>query len=143
MKMKRFNVMRQLHPVPRFFINECFLIIFTIIIINIIIIIIIIIVINIIIMIIIIIIIIGNGNRTERSPIRSVIIRAINKIGQPRSGSPICLITSMITDRIGRHDVLLPINHNFNKICDIINYFLNQNTRNSKFCFASSEKKAI
>ena len=42
-----------------------------------------------------------------------------------------------------RQEVLLPINHNFNKICDIISYFLNQNTRNSKFCFASSEKKAI
>ena len=47
----------------------------------------------------------------------------------------------MITDRIGRHEVLLPINHNINKICDIRGYFLNQNTRNSKFCFASSEKK--
>ena len=64
-------------------------------------------------------ILISNGNRTEWSPIRSVIIRVINKIGRPRSGSPICLITSMITDRIGRHEVLLPINHNFNKICDI------------------------
>ena len=84
---------------------------------------------------------ISNGNRTEWSPIRSVIIRVINKIGRPRNGSPICLITSMITDRIGRHDVLLPISHNFNKMCDIIDYFLNQNTRNSKFCFASSEKK--
>ena len=42
-----------------------------------------------------------NGNRTEWSPIRSVIIRVINKIGRPRSESPICLITSMITDRIG------------------------------------------
>ena len=51
------------------------------------------------------------------------------------------LITSMITDRIGRHEVLLPINHNFNKICDTIGYFLNQNIRNSKFCFASSDKK--
>ena len=47
----------------------------------------------------------------------------------------------MITDRIGQHEVLLPINHNFNKICDIIDYFLNQNARNSKFCFASSKKK--
>ena len=47
----------------------------------------------------------------------------------------------MITDRIGRHEVLLPINHNFNKICDIIGYFFNQNTRKLKFCFASSEKK--
>ena len=88
-----------------------------------------------------IIVIISNGNRTEWSPIRSVIIRVINKIGRPRSGSPICLITSMITDRIGRHEVLLLINHNFNKICDIIGYFLHQNTRNSTFCFASIEKK--
>ena len=48
----------------------------------------------------------------------------------------------MITDRIGLHEVLLPINHNFNNICNIIGYFLNQNTRNSKFCFASSEKKS-
>ena len=62
---------------------------------------------------------ISNDNRTEWSPIWSLIIRVINKIGPPRSGSPICLITSMITDRIGRHEVLLPINHNFNKICDI------------------------
>ena len=52
---------------------------------------------------------ISNGNRTEWSPIRSVIIQVINKIGQPRSGSPICLITSMITDRIGGHEVLLPL----------------------------------
>ena len=72
---------------------------------------------------------IRNGNRTEWSPIRSVIIRVINKIGRPHSGSPICLIMSMITDRIGRHEVLLPINHNFNKICVIIGYFLNQNTK--------------
>ena len=85
---------------------------------------------------------ISNGNRTEWSPIRSVIIRMINKIGRPLSGSPIYLITSMITDRIGRHDVLLPINHNFNKICNIAGYFFNQNTRNSTFCFASSEKKS-
>ena len=83
-----------------------------------------------------------NGNRTEWSPIRSVIIRVINKIGRPRSGSPICLITSTTTDWIGRHEVQLPINHNFNKIFDTIGYFLNQNTRNSKFCFANSEKKS-
>ena len=37
---------------------------------------------------------ISNGNRTEWSPIGSVIIRVINKIGRPRSGSPICLITT-------------------------------------------------
>ena len=56
------------------------------------------------------------GNMTEWSPIRSVIIRVINKIGRPRSGSPICLIMGMITNRIGRHKVLLPINHKYNKI---------------------------
>ena len=53
---------------------------------------------------------IHNGNRTEWSPIRSVIIRVINEIGRPHSRSPICLITSMITDRIGWYEVLLPIN---------------------------------
>ena len=65
-------------------------------------------------------VLIYNGNRTEWSPILSVIIRVINKIGRPRSRSPICLITSMITDRIGRHEVMLPINHNCNKICDVL-----------------------
>ena len=50
-------------------------------------------------------------------------MRVMYKIGRPRSGSPICLITSVITDRIGRHEVLLPINHNFNKICDILGSF--------------------
>ena len=66
----------------------------------------------------------------------------IKQIGLPLRGRPILLITRMITDRIGRHEVLLPINHNFNKICDIIGYFLYQNTRNSKFFFASSQKKS-
>ena len=32
----------------------------------------------------------NNGNRTEWSPVRSVIVQVINKIGRPRSGSPIC-----------------------------------------------------
>ena len=62
---------------------------------------------------------ISNGNRTSCRPIRSVIIRVINKIGGPPNGSPICLITSIITDRIGRHEVLLPLNHKFNEICDM------------------------
>ena len=43
--------------------------------------------------------VISNGNRTEWSPIRS------------RSRESNLFITSMITDRIGRHKVLLPINH--------------------------------
>ena len=47
---------------------------------------------------------ISNGNRTEWSPIRSVIIRVINKIGRPRSGSLISLITSKITGRIELDD---------------------------------------
>ena len=85
---------------------------------------------------------ISNGNRTEWSPIWSVIIRVINKIRRPRSGSPIRLIMSMITDRIGRHKVLLPINHNFNEICDIWGSFFNQKTKNSEIVFASSEKKS-
>ena len=38
-------------------------------------------------------------------------------------------------------EVLSPINHNFNKFCDIIGYFLNQNTRNLKYCSGSTEKK--
>ena len=48
---------------------------------------------------------INNGNRTEWSPLRSVIIRAINNFNN-------LSITSMITYRIGRHEVPLPINHN-------------------------------
>ena len=70
-------------------------------------------------------------------------IRVINKIGRPRSESPICLITSMITNRIGRHKVLLSSHHNFNKNCDILGYSLNQNTRNSKFCFASMTRTVL
>ena len=63
--------------------------------------------------------VIYNGDRTECSPIRSVVIRIV----QPRNGSLCCLITSMITDRIGRHKVLLPINHNYNKGCYVLSYF--------------------
>ena len=85
--------------------------------------------------IVIIIISSSNGNRTEWTPIQSVIILVVN------SESPICLISSMVTDRIGWHEVLLPIDHDFNKICDIVGSFFNQNTRNPKIFFACSEKK--
>ena len=51
----------------------------------------------------------NNGNRTKWTPIRSVIIRVINKIGWPHSRNLICLITSMSTDWIGWQEVLLPI----------------------------------
>ena len=47
---------------------------------------------------------ISNGNRTEWSPIQSVIIRLIARESD-------LFIMSMITDRIGRHKVLIPINH--------------------------------
>ena len=52
-------------------------------------------------------------------------------------------ITSMITDRIGRHEVLLPINHNSNKICDIIGYFLNQTQEIRNFVFLAVKNRAI
>ena len=65
-----------------------------------------------------------HGTRTEWSPIQSVIIRVINKIGQPRSRSLICLTTKMITERIGWHEVLLQINHIYNKICDILGFLM-------------------
>ena len=57
---------------------------------------------------------INNGKRTEWSPIRSEILGVINinNIGRPRSGGPICFIRSIITDRIGLHSFLLPINQN-------------------------------
>ena len=61
---------------------------------------------------------INDGNKTKWNPIRSVITPVI------------CLITSMITDRTGPHEVLLPVNHNYN------------NRTNSEF-FASSEKKPL
>ena len=84
-------------------------------------------------------VLIYNGNRTEWSPILSVIIRVINKIGRPRSRSPICLI---ITDRIGRHEVMLPINHNYNKICDVLTLLKTKNTRNSKSFLACRKTKS-
>ena len=52
----------------------------------------------------------SNGNRTEWSPIRSVIIQVITKSDDRAAGADL-FITSMITDRIGRHEVFLPINH--------------------------------
>ena len=52
-----------------------------------------------------------NGNRTEWNPVRSVIIRVMTKSDDPA----MVFITSMITDRFGRHEILLPINHkNYN-----------------------------
>ena len=67
-------------------------------------------------------ILINNGNKTKWSPIWSVIIQEINKIGRPRSASPIFFLSqlSKITDRIGRHQVLSTINQNQDKILERI-----------------------
>ena len=46
------------------------------------------------------------------------------------------------TDRIRRHEVLLPINHNYNKICDILDFCLIK-TRNSGSFLACSEKSQL
>ena len=46
----------------------------------------------------------------------------------------------MTTDRIGRHEVLLPINHNLTKFVIYKALFLNQEI--PRFFFASSEKES-
>ena len=73
----------------------------------------------------------SNGNRTEWNPVRSVIIRVINKIGRLQSGSLICLISKFCCQ------LIIPLT----KFVIYKGLFLNQNTRNSKIFFASSEKK--
>ena len=45
----------------------------------------------------------------------------------------------MITDRIGQHEVLFPINHNYNKICDILGFFKIKTQEIPSF-FASSRR---
>ena len=56
--------------------------------------------------------VVNKGNMSERSSIRSVDRdRVINKI----RGRRICLMTKMITDRIGRHEVRLLSNSNYDK----------------------------
>ena len=68
--------------------------------------------------------VINNGKRTEWSPIRPVIIRVINKIVR---GRPIAIA---IAEQIGRHKILLLINHSRNKICNILSSL--KNTRYSE-----------
>lgn len=59
------------------------------------------------------------NNGTEWSPIRPVIIRVIIKIVR---GRPIAIA---IAERIGRHKILLLINHSHNKICNILSFLKN------------------
>ena len=59
--------------------------------------------------------VISNGNKTEWSPVRSVIVRVITKSDDHAAGVRFFFITSMITDRIRLREVLLPIYHkNYN-----------------------------
>ena len=49
----------------------------------------------------------------------------------------------MITDQIGQHEVLLPFNHNFNKIYDIIRlFFKSKDKKFQDFFFWLAEKKS-
>ena len=41
---------------------------------------------------VVVVVMINNGNRTEWSPMWSVIIRVTNKIGRPRSGRLLCYL---------------------------------------------------
>ena len=87
---------------------------------------------------------VNNGNRNEQSPIRSVIIQVINKIAQQHGGSLICLIMSTITDRIERHENLLPINHNYIRICDFLGFFKSKHKKFSKsFLLAVNKKRHV
>ena len=69
----------------------------------------------------------------------------LKKIERPRSASPICLIVSMITDQIGRQKVLLPINRNYNNICNTLGFFVIKSKEIPKvfFFFLLTVKKAI
>ena len=48
----------------------------------------------------------------------------------------------MITDQTGQHNVLLPINHNYDKICDILGFFNLKTPEIPRVFVASSEKCA-
>ena len=56
-----------------------------------------------------------------------------------RSWSLVCLITRMVKDQIRWHEVLLPINHNYNKICHELSQL--KMIKNIPRVFASSEKR--
>ena len=78
------------------------------------------------------------GNRTSCRPIRSVIILVIKQIGLPLRGRPILLITRMITDQIGLHSVLLPLQIT---LFFIQNYFCSRSrhscSKSHNFCLKS------
>ena len=47
----------------------------------------------------------------------------------------------MITDQIGLHKRLLQLNHNYNKMCDILGFFKIKNARNSASLLLVVKKK--
>ena len=50
----------------------------------------------------------------------------------------------MITDRIARHEVLVPINHNYNKIFDNFFFQLKQNKlRHDAYCPIGAEIRTV
>ena len=73
-----------------------------------------------------------NGNRTEWSPIRSVIIQVIILFNHEYDYRPNWTTRSSVTI----------INHNFNKICEILgSFFLKSKHKKFRDFFATSEKK--
>lgn len=78
--------------------------------------------------------------KTDRSLIRSVVIRVINKIGRTGCGSPICFITSRVKDRNRRYEMMLPINHIHNKICSNFRLSFKLNHVVLQELFARSDK---
>ena len=77
----------------------------------------------------------SNGNRTEWSPIRSVIIGVIKK----SDDSAFLYHERRITDRIGRYEVLLPINHKSYNFREKKN---SQVMKKGKICIKSLTKEA-
>ena len=52
----------------------------------------------------------------------------------------------MITGRFGRHEVLLPSNHNYNKFCDNLGFFFklkHKKRRNEAYCRISAEIRTV
>ena len=49
----------------------------------------------------------------------------------------------MITDQTGLHEVLLPIYHNYNKICDILGFFKLKHKKFWESFFAGGEKSHL
>ena len=69
----------------------------------------------------------NNGNRTEWSPIRLNLTKSDNCIAG---------------GRFGWHKVLLPINHNYDKICDILGFFKLKHKKFQEFFFPLAVKKS-